>query len=67
MERLRNEKLFKLYVGTEYFYHSTFESAIEDARRYMPGEAYLRIEGVAGKESDNWWAYEYDNECWARS
>ena len=67
MEGNMNEKIFKLYFGKEFSNHSTIEAAMEEAKKYIPGEAYLRIESIAGNEAGEWWAYEHENERWARS
>ena len=65
--RYMNEEKFKLYFGKDYSIHSSIEAAIEEAKKYISGEPYLRIEGITGNEAGDWWAYEHENERWEKS
>lgn len=58
---------YKMYVDKSFTCHSSFESAKEEAKKYISDEPYLRIECLAGEEEGSWWAYEYSNGKWARS
>lgn len=61
------EEEFKLYAGKTASLHPSLAAAQEEAKKYIPAEPYLRIEGIVGPSCDDWWAYEYENQKWARS
>ena len=61
------EEEYKLYAGKITSLHPSLLEAKEEAKKYIPSEPYLRIEGMAGPHCDDWWAYEYENKQWTRS
>jgi len=63
------EENYRLYVGKEISYYSTFKDAKDAAKHFMPDKAELRIEILVevGPNETDFWAYEYENNQWASS
>lgn len=58
---------FRLHVGTEISFHSTFESAKVEARLHMAEKKELRIVELEEDGEGLWWAYIYEIGEWKPS
>ena len=62
-----NEGSYRLYIGNQKLYFSTFDEAKKESEKHMSRKPEMRIEALIETDDADFWAYEYQNKQWVPS